>query len=415
MTHIHEALGSFLDNDLYKFTMQNAVLKNYKDVPVVYHFINRKQNAFKLNKDAVQWIKKQIQAMEDLYITEDELAYMAAFPFFDTAYIDYLSHFRYRPSEQIKIKFDEETSDLDLEIVGSWPETILYETPLLALISEAYFKFVDKDWIDDNQYERARSKASTLLEDGCQFFEFGTRRRRSLSVQDCVMRAFTDMKQEYINECQDKGTKALGDAAGTSNVYLAKKYNFNAVGTVAHEFFMGISALEGLKNVNKKALEVWTQTYNGALAIALTDTFTTPIFLKDFQHTLASDFTGVRHDSGDPEEFAKTIVNHYKSLGIEPSTKKIVFSDGLDVDRATSLHKLCDDLNIQSSFGIGTHFSNDFEKASDPKNKSKSMSIVIKLKECNGIRVIKLSDDVSKHSGNQSLVDSLEKELGIVH
>ncbi|KAI9012614.1 nicotinate phosphoribosyltransferase [Phycomyces nitens] len=415
MIHTHEALGSFLDNDLYKFTMQNAVLKNYKDIPVVYHFINRKKDSFKLNKEAVQWIKKQIQAMENLYITEDELSYISKFPFFDAEYIEYLAHFRYRPSEQIKIDFDNDTSEFSLEVVGSWPETILYETPLLSLISEAYFKFVDKDWTYDNQYERARSKAENLLENGCQFFEFGTRRRRSLFVQDCVMRAFSDTRQDYITKCQSKGVHTLGEAAGTSNVHLAKKYNFNAVGTVAHEFFMGISALEGIQNVNKKALDIWQQTYKGALAVALTDTYTTPVFLQDFQHKLASEFTGVRHDSGDPEEFAKNIVNHYKSLNIEPCSKKIIFSDGLDVDRAISLHKCCDDMDIQSSFGIGTHFSNDFEKASNPADKSKSMSIVIKLKECNGIRVIKLSDDVSKHSGNQSLVDSLEKELGIVH
>lgn len=176
---------------------------------------------------------------------------------------------------------------------------------------------------------------------------------------------------------------------------------------------MAISALENVQHANRETLSIWYNVYQGALGVALTDTFTTPVFLKDFGYDLASKYTGVRHDSGDPMEFANTVVQHYKSIGIDPSTKVIVFSDSLTVDRAVALQEHAQKLGIKSSFGIGTSFTNDFKKLSDVNTKSKPMNIVIKIKECMGKRVIKLSDDISKHSADNSLVAAFERELGI--
>lgn len=176
---------------------------------------------------------------------------------------------------------------------------------------------------------------------------------------------------------------------------------------------MAISALENVQHANRETLDIWYKVYQGALGVALTDTFTTPIFLKDFQHDLASKYNGVRHDSGDPMVFAETIVQHYQSIGIDPSTKVIVFSDSLTVDRAIALKDHAKKLGIKSSFGIGTSFTNDFVKASNADVKSKPMNIVIKLKECMGKRVIKLSDDISKHSADIAAVSAFERELGI--
>lgn len=176
---------------------------------------------------------------------------------------------------------------------------------------------------------------------------------------------------------------------------------------------MAVSALEGIQHANRKTLDIWYEVYQGALGIALTDTFTTPIFLKDFDYELASRFTGVRQDSGDAAEFIETMVAHYKSIGIDPSTKTIVFSDSLNVQRAIDLYDRSEKAGIKSSFGIGTSLTNDFQKASNQSVKSKALNIVIKIKECDRKRVIKLSDDSLKHSADAATIEAFKHELGI--
>lgn len=176
---------------------------------------------------------------------------------------------------------------------------------------------------------------------------------------------------------------------------------------------MAISALEGVKHANAIALKKWYETYHGALGVALTDTYTTDVFLRDFDKDLANKYAAVRQDSGDPSEFVYHIIDHYKSLGIDPKTKVIVFSDALDVSRAIKLLHLTQEAGIGASFGIGTSLTNDFKKISNPNEKSQPMNMVIKMWYCNGKRVIKLSDDVLKHSASNDLVDELKKQLDI--
>lgn len=176
---------------------------------------------------------------------------------------------------------------------------------------------------------------------------------------------------------------------------------------------MAVSALEGVQEANRKTLEIWYNVYKGALGIALTDTFTTGVFLRDFDKDLAEKYTGVRQDSGNPIEFINKMVNHYKSIGIDPSTKTIVFSDSLNTEKAIELYDHATKAGIKSSFGIGTSLTNDFQKVSDPTIKSKALNIVIKLRECNGKRVIKLSDDSLKHSADVETTKAFERELGI--
>ncbi|KAI8982247.1 nicotinate phosphoribosyltransferase [Mycotypha africana] len=406
----HESLRSILDNDLYKFTMQYAVLKQYKrDIPVVYQFTNREKE-LRLNAEAYNWLTKQINDMENLRLTEAEREYMSKLTFFDQDYIDYLSKFRFRPREQVRTKFDEATCDMELEVIGQWHETILYEVPLLALISEAYFKFTDRDWNYDGQVENAEKKTRALVEHGCVFSEFGTRRRRDFKTHDLVMDTLVKTNKEVQKELKDK---KKGNVSGTSNVYLAMKYNTAVIGTVAHEFFMGISALEGLEHANHKALTIWHDVFHGNLCYALTDTFTTDVFLKDFDKGLASKYGGVRHDSGSPFDFMYKMVDHYTSLGIDPKTKMLIFSDSLNAEKAIQLYDEAQKANINVTFGIGTSLTNDFHKASDKSVKSKALNIVIKLKECNGKRVIKLSDDALKHSADAATIAAFKKELGI--
>ncbi|KAI8372457.1 nicotinate phosphoribosyltransferase [Blakeslea trispora] len=408
----HQVFKSILDNDLYKFTMQQAVIQHYKkDIPVVYQFTNR-EKALTLNSESVTWLKKQIEDMSLLRLTEAERDYLSSLPYMTQEYIEFLTEFQYNPKDQVKIQFDD-SGDFDLQVTGTWHETILYEVPLLALISEAYFRFTDRDWNYEGQVEKAVQKTRALLEYGCVFSEFGTRRRRDFKTHDLVMNAIHQTHQEYQKKCEESGTTPKGNVSGTSNVYLAMKYNVPAVGTCAHEFFMAVSALEGVEHANRETLEIWHNVYQGSLGVALTDTFTTDVFLRDFDHRLASAYAGVRQDSGDASVFIDKFVAHYRSLGIDPSTKLIVFSDSLNVERAIELYDHATKAGIKASFGIGTSFTNDFQKVSDPSTKSKAMNIVIKLRECNGKRVIKLSDDVQKHSADEATVNSFKQILGI--
>ena len=170
--------------------------------------------------------------MAYLKLTEQERDYMSKFTFFDQEYIDYLSQFQYHPQEQVKTNYDETTGDFELQITGKWHEVILYEVPLLALISEAYFKFTDRDWSYDGQVESATKKARTLLEHGCVFSEFGTRRRRDFKTHNLVMGTLHQVYEEYKKECEEENKTPKGALSGTSNVYLAMKYNVVAIGTV---------------------------------------------------------------------------------------------------------------------------------------------------------------------------------------
>jgi nicotinate phosphoribosyltransferase len=212
------------------------------------------------------------------------------------------------------------------------------------------------------------------------FAEFGTRRRRSYAIQDKVIQAF----QTY------------GGFNGTSNVHFAMKYNLKPIGTMAHEWIMGVSALEGLRHANFHALQNWVRVYNADLGIALTDTFGTPAFFKNFNMRLAKLYDGVRHDSGDPFEFADKVIEHYKSLGIDPMSKVIVFSDGLNVEKCLEIAKYCNG-KIRFSFGIGTHFTNDFEG-------SPALNMVIKIWMCDGVHVVKLGDGTGKTMGDPDAV-----------
>ncbi|KAI7869172.1 nicotinate phosphoribosyltransferase [Spinellus fusiger] len=408
MNQTHRGPISLLDNDLYKFTMQHCVLQHYKDAQVVYQFTNRNQD-MKLNKKAFEWLLEEIMAMESLILLENEREYISEFPFFDESYPAYLSQFRFHPQEQVKAQFDESTQNFDLTIKGLWHETILYEVPLLSLISEAYFRFVDCDWDYEGQEDRIREKTRQMLSHGCHFSEFGTRRRRDFKTHDIVVAAISAEQKAFAKEHPNH----KGGVTGTSNVYLAKKYGLKAIGTLAHEFFMAVSALEGVGHANRSTLERWYTTYKGNLGIALTDTFTTKVFLQDFDKEIADKYIGVRQDSGDAVAFIKTIVDHYQSIGIDPSTKSIIFSDSLDVARVIQLKNLSQQAGIGAGFGVGTHLTNDFTKKSDPSQKSSPLNIVIKVKECNGKRVIKLSDDVLKNSADLETVRKFKEQLGI--
>lgn len=316
------------------------------------------------------------------------------------------------PQKQVKATFepdhdtgkDDDIGVFKLEVEGLWVETILYEIPLLALTSEAYFLFMDTDWTYEGQQEQAYEKGIRLLEGGCVVSEFGTRRRRDYHTQALVFRGLVEASKEG----QKRGLP--GKISGTSNVHLAKRFNIPPIGTVAHEWFMGVAAItDNYEKATETALAYWVGCFGeGVLSIALTDTYGTPTFLKAFSQpvpkltsapsgiaatlpstnntttsttdktastkppveapientttpakTFAEVFSGVRQDSGDPATFVRTMRDFYNSQNIT-TPKTIVFSDSLNIDLCLKYKAISEAAGFIPSFGVGTFMTNDF-------------------------------------------------------
>ncbi|KAF3260816.1 nicotinate phosphoribosyltransferase [Orbilia oligospora] len=410
-----EGIFSLLDTDLYKLTMQCAVLQHYPDTDVTYHYTNRTPH-LKLNRKAFEWIKIQIGKLQNITLTDPEEAFLhEKCPYLPPTYIAYLKKFRFFPDEQVDISFDggdgpDDVGDLTLDVKGKWVETILYEIPLLVLVSEAFFKFVDTDWDYDGQTEKAYEKAKTLLENGAVFTEFGTRRRRSYHAQDLVMQGLSKAGGDFNDNEAYKGK-----FNASSNVHFCHRYNLNPVGTVAHEWFMGIAA-EGnrYEDASELGLLKWTQTFGpGVLAIALTDTFGTEEFLRAFSKpcpvegadgkSYAEIFSGIRQDSGDPEKYVRWIREFYDRAGVK-GPKSVVFSDSLNVELVLKYKKYAEEYGLIPSFDDFVHRSDD--------SKSTPLNIVIKLSSAMGHAAVKISDNIGKNTGDKAMVEEVKERLG---
>jgi nicotinate phosphoribosyltransferase len=368
-------LHSILDTDLYKLTMQQAVHRLYPWMQVEYTFINRGQTSFP------SWFARKLQetvgSMADLQLQESEVTFLkGACPFLSPVYLDFLKSYRFDPTE---VGIQQQAGDLQVSVKGPWYRTILWEVPLMAAISELYFQGTEVD--RDHCRQVNQEKAERFRRHNVRFADFGTRRRFSFQNQLQVLQDFIDFPESTL--------------VGTSNVWMAKLFDLRPIGTHAHEWFMVHGALNGYRLANKTALDAWSRVYEGDLGIALTDTYTTEMFLRSFNSVYARLFDGIRHDSGDPLEFADLLVEHYRRLRIDPMSKTIVFSDGLSVDKAIKIQYHCQD-KIQVSFGIGTHLTNDV--GATPLN------MVIKLTSCQErsgtwYPTVKLSDTPGKHTG----------------
>ncbi|KAJ2009584.1 nicotinate phosphoribosyltransferase [Coemansia thaxteri] len=386
------APASILDQDLQKFCMQQAVLEHYPLATAEYEFINRDPSTL-FNRASFEWLQGQIAKLGDIRVTVEELEYLrTACPYLSAKYLAFLSGFCFNPAVEVCCSLDEGAGTLNLRVRGAWVQVILYEVPLLALVAEAHYRLVETDWCHEGQRENTAAKGARLTQAGCRFAEFGTRRRRDFKTQDIVVSELARFKPS---------SNHVGGMTGTSNVYLARKYGVSPVGTVGHEWVMGVAAIEDTyEHANRLALQKWHQTFRGCLGIALTDTLSTKAFFADFDHAMVVKYAGVRHDSGDPLAFAQAVSEHYAKLGIDSSTKTIVFSDSLTPDTAVNIKQHCDQSGIGCMFGIGTNFTNDYRRASNAASASSALNIVIKLLKCNNRPCVKLSDDKTKYTGD---------------
>ncbi|CAD1780533.1 similar to Saccharomyces cerevisiae YOR209C NPT1 Nicotinate phosphoribosyltransferase, acts in the salvage pathway of NAD+ biosynthesis [Maudiozyma barnettii] len=413
-----QVITSFLDTDMYKLTMHAAVFLHFPDAKVTYKYTNR-SSQLSFNEAAIDWLKTQINLLGNIRFTPDEITYLQKeIPYLPKTYIDFISNsgFKLKPEEHITFKTEafeqngETRYNIDLFISGLWTDTILYEIPLLALVSEAYFKFIDTDWDYEGQVEKAKQKALTLMENGLKFSEFGTRRRRSYHTQQLVLQGI----MEAVATNKDKYENIL---LGSSNVLFAKNFNIKPIGTVAHEWIMGIAALtDDYINANKNSMKYWVDTFGPQHAgLALTDTFGTDDFLKSFLPPYSDCYIGVRQDSGDPAKYTEKIAHHYHDVLKVPKFSKVLcYSDSLNVEKAITYGKVAKENGMIATFGIGTNFTNDFQLKSNYEIKSEPLNIVIKLLNVNGNHAIKISDNLGKNMGDPATVKRVKEELGYV-
>lgn len=380
----------FTDNDLYKFSVMHAIQRLYPWSYVKYAFFNRGNTEFP--EGFAERMRKEVAAMADLKLTKGEKAYIEKrCYFFDPVFIDFLEGYRFDPSE---VTINQDGGQLSVTIEGFWYRTVLWEVPLMAIISELYYSMLDI--MPQGLEEKTRDKARILAETEVDYSEFGTRRRFSFEVQDRVVEILKAYSGHFFK--------------GTSNVYLAMKHNTTPIGTMPHEWFMYHGALFGYRAANIKALEAWVQVFQGSLGITLTDTYTTDSFFKSFSLKQAKLFDGVRCDSGDPISFTDKTIQFYKENRIDPTSKTIVYSDSLNIESVKKIKAYVKG-RIHDTYGIGTFFSNDVG--------AKALNMVIKLTDIKArpkdeyLQAVKLSDVMGKNTGNEREIEICKLTLGL--
>src|SRR5690606_32948360 len=376
-------LHSLLDNAFYKLTMQYAVVKLFLRVQARYQFTNRGKHEFPAgfgNK-----LREAINQMAGLQLTVEEKSFFAkTCPYIDPTYFDFLQGYRYNPQE---VFIEQHGSHLAVHIQGYWYRTILWEVPILSLICELYYEMTGLRRGDDAEVaDIVRRKMDKYDKLNITIADFGTRRRHSYAVHDLVIHTLKNHPSSTF--------------IGTSNVHLAMKYHTKPIGTHAHEWFMFHAAKYGYKMANSLGLENWSNVYRGDLGIALSDTYTSEVFFSQFDKKFTKLFDGVRHHSGDPLKFADLTMSHYTRYGIDPRTKVIIFSDGLNYEKVEKIASYCQG-RIGVSFGVGTDFTNDVGLT--------PMNIVIKMtdalpEEAKWTPVIKLSDERKKYTGDENMI-----------
>ena len=365
---------SLLDTDLYKFNMNQVIFHKHTDLCGQYYFKCRNKDV-KFTEEMRKEISEQVDHLCTLKFTNDELDYLRSIRFIKDDYVEFLRLWHpIRDYVTVELLAD---GELQIIVDGPLFSAMQFEIYLLEIVNEVYFRLnYDYDVLVKSAEEKLDAKIKALNDGTYNFIfaEFGCRRRLSREWEDVVVKRLATETKNCI---------------GTSNVYLAKKYGITPIGTYAHEFvqmYQGIDSIP-LAYTNHFAMQDWYDEYKGDNGTALTDTITTDLFLLDFDRSMTNNYSGVRHDSGDPYAWGDRMIEHYKKYGVDPKTKLLLFSDSLNFDKAQALHDYFKD-KTKVSFGIGTFCSND--------TCEKALNIVIKLQYVNGRPVAKLSDTPSK-------------------
>lgn len=383
---------SILDTDLYKFTTSYAYMKLFPDAEGTFEFNDRANTEY--NEDFIKQLRIEFASLSMLFLDEKEFKFVCnEIRFIPQFYWEWLKSFNF-DFNKINVYLDG-NKHLRINVTDKLYKVTLYETPILAIVSEVRNKWLGYSANIEEVKSKLESKITLSNEHKLKFSEFGMRRRFSYNVQDEVCK----MLKEKATYC-----------TGTSNVHMAMRHNMKVMGTHPHEWFMFHGAQYGYKQANYMALENWVNVYDGDLGIALSDTYTTSAFLSNFSRKHAKLFDGIRHDSGDPYKFVNSVIKRYKELGIDPTTKTIIFSNSLDFETYKEISEYCQG-RIRCAAGIGTNLTNDC--GFTPSN------IVMKLSSCrmnsrqSWCTTVKLSDDKGKAMGFEDEIGNCLYELGL--
>ena len=378
-------ITSLLDNDLYKFTMLQAMLHQFPQTHGVYRFRcrNNEDTLYPL-ADIKDDLEQQLDSLCELRFLEDELEYLRGLRFMRSDFVDYLELFKLK-RRFITVSTDEK-GRLFIDIEGPMIQAMFFEVFVLAIVNELYFSALSNASVIEEGQRRLDEKVELLHQYAVKQERYDNNTPPLIVADFGTRRRFSKVWQAHVVETLHNAEPKI--VSGTSNVYLAKKLGMTPIGTMAHEFMQAFQALDvRLRDSQKAALEAWVHEYRGDLGIALTDVVGMDAFLRDFDLYFAKLFDGLRHDSGDPYVWGDKAIAHYKKLKIDPRTKILTFSDGLDLNKAWNLHQYFKG-QIRTSFGIGTNLTNDMGIT--------PINIVLKLVECNGQPVAKLSDSPGK-------------------
>ena len=397
----------FTDNDLYTFTCQYYILMKYPRAEVEYTFFDRNHQIYP--KGFAGLLREQLDGMAGVVVTDEEITYMRdTCVFLPLWYFTFLRGYRFNPRE-VSVSQDEE-GHLEITVRGKWFSTIMWEMPILSAISELMHALRG----DFEQYDavledkRAKDKAAQIFGNGLVLGDMGTRRRFSFAHQDMVIRAMKEVWEQP--EVYNGGKPWSGKFTGTSNVWLAMKYRLSALGTMSHQLISFEENVSGVFECNFNVMRKFSDVYDGDNGIYLYDCFGDRVFFSNLSKRMAMMYKGLRVDSGNEEEQVDKIIAKYKSLGIDPATKLVVFSNGLNIDRAIEIHKYCAG-RVLDSYGVGTFLTCDVTGA-DP------MNIVVKLTRGRITELrewhdcIKLSCDKGKTLGNPEKCRYIQSVVG---
>jgi len=407
MEKINQIITHFTDNDLYTYTCQYYILHTYPRAEVRYSFFDRNHTRYPKGFGAL--LQEQINGMKDVVITEDEIEFMKKKVYFlPEWYYNFLRGFRFNPAE-VHI-FQDLEGYLSIMIEGKWYSTIMWEMPILSTISEL-MHIINGDmekYNSENEWKKAYDKGVKAFTNGIALSDMGTRRRFSYLNHYNILSALKKASVDCVN--------FPGKFIGTSNVWFAKEFDLTPVGTMSHQTCSFEECVSGVFECNHQLMKKWSDVYDGDLGIFLPDCFGSKIFLSNFSKKMAKMFDGIRIDSGDEKEETEKMISKYKSLGINPSTKSIVYSNALTIDKAIELHKWVNG-RMNDSYGIGTHLCADVTNMQTGE-KFPYSNIVIKL---TGMRItelrewhdcVKLSNDKGKTLGNTKKCEFLISQIG---